>query len=124
MTLNDLKSSSMFHNFNLFISYVLHFILLIESTTLPRPTDMKHHTKTSVKDDDDYNTDSFTNLNIRNFPDPEDIYSLTLGAADTSQSSVYIPNVRDENGKLITPDQYDKKLIDGTVVSVTVYLKL
>lgn len=85
---------------------------------------MKHHTKTSDKDDVDYNTESIANLNIWNFPNPEDIYSLTLSAADTSQSTVYIPNVHDEDGKIITPDRYDKKLVDGTVVSVTVCLKL
>lgn len=106
----------------MYISY-LHFISLIESTTLPRPTDMKHNSKILLNDDIDHRSET-SNLNIRDFPDPEDIYSLTLGAADTSQSSVYILNVRDEDGKIITPDRYDKKLVDGTIVSVTVFLKL
>jgi hypothetical protein len=64
------------------------------------------------------------NLNIRDFPDPEDIYSSTLGAADTSQSFVQVPNVRDGDGNIITPDRYETQLRDGTVVSVNVFLKL
>ena len=63
-------------------------------------------------------------LNIRNFPDPEDIYSTTLGAADTSKSFVNIPNVRDGDGNLITPDLYEQNLHDGTIVTVNVHLKL
>ena len=84
---------------------------------------MKHNSKISRDDDIDHRLET-SNLNIWDFPDPKDIYSLTLGVADTSQSSIYIPNVRDENGKIITPDRYDKKLVDGMIVSVTVFLKL
>lgn len=65
-----------------------------------------------------------TNLNIRTMPDPEDLYATTLGAADVSTSSVHIPNIRDNDGKIITPDQYDRKLEDGSIVMINVYLKL
>ena len=57
-------------------------------------------------------------------PDPEEIYSCALGAADVSKSSVHIPNIRDGEGKIITPDQYDKTLKDGSIVLVNVYFKM
>ena len=56
-------------------------------------------------------------------PDPDGIYSSTLGVADISKSFIDMPNVRDGNGKLITPDD-ERKLEDGCVVMVNVYLKL
>jgi hypothetical protein len=57
-------------------------------------------------------------------PDPEDLYSITLGAADASNSYVYIPNIRNGDGNLITPHQYEIKLEDGSIVMVNIYLKL
>ena len=62
--------------------------------------------------------------NIADMPDPDGIYSSTLGVADVSKSFIDVPNVRDGNGTLITPDEYERKLDDGTVVMVNVYLKL
>jgi hypothetical protein len=56
-------------------------------------------------------------------PDPDGIYSSTLGVADISKSFIDMPNVRDGNGKLITPDD-ERKLEDGCMVMVNVYLKL
>jgi hypothetical protein len=73
---------------------------------------------------EDTNAKNDVTLNIRNMPDPEDTYSVTLGAADTSQSFVHIPDIRNGDGKLITPDQYEQQLQDGCIVSVNVYLKL
>lgn len=57
-------------------------------------------------------------------PDPEDIYSTTLGAADVSTSTVHIPNVCDGDGRVITPDQYEKKLEPGSIVTLNVHFKL
>lgn len=63
-------------------------------------------------------------LTIRSMPDPEDIYSSTLGAADVSNSSVHVPHIRTGDGDIIAPEEYDTKLEDGTIVMVTAYLKL
>ena len=57
-------------------------------------------------------------------PDPEDIYSSALGASDTSQSFVHIPNVQDGDGNIILPQDYDLKLRDNAIVMMNVYLKL
>lgn len=57
-------------------------------------------------------------------PDPEGIYSAALGAADVSNSSINVPNVRDGNGALIMPHEYEQKLETGSIVMVNVYLKL
>jgi hypothetical protein len=57
-------------------------------------------------------------------PDPEGIYSAALGVADLSHSSIDVPNVRDGNGALIKPDEYEQKLETGSVVMVNVYLKM
>jgi hypothetical protein len=57
-------------------------------------------------------------------PDPEDIYSTILGGADVSNSSVNIPNIRNGNGDIISPTDYEKKLEDSSIVMVNVYLKL
>ena len=63
-------------------------------------------------------------LTIRNMPDPEDIYSTALRNADVSNSSVFIPNIRDGNGDIITPIDYEKKLEDGSIVMINAFLKL
>lgn len=83
---------------------------------------MQHRGNSNLTEDSGERSD--VQLNIRSFPDPEEIYSTTLGAADTSKSYVYIPNVRNGDGNLITPDQYHIKLIDGSIAMVNVYLKL
>jgi len=61
---------------------------------------------------------------IRDMPDPGNVYKTTLGHADLSKSWLDIPNVRDGNGALITPEEYDEKLTAGTIVMVNVYMKL
>ena len=63
-------------------------------------------------------------INVRSMPDPEDVYSCTLGASDTSQSTVHIPNIRDGDGNIILPQDYESKLQDQSIVIVNVYLKL
>jgi hypothetical protein len=57
-------------------------------------------------------------------PDPEDIYSTILGVTDISNSSVCIPNIRNGNGDIISPAEYEKKIEDGSIVMVNVFLKL
>ena len=91
----------------------------IESTTLPRPTDMRQ-----VQQEDSNGDSSYPTIDIRSMPDPEDVFSCTLGAADTSQSFVHIPNIRDNERNLILPQDYETKLHDDSIVLVNVYLKL
>jgi hypothetical protein len=55
-------------------------------------------------------------------PDPNGVYSSTLGHADLSKSWVEVPNVRDGNGTLIRPEEYDDKLTMGTIVMANVYM--
>jgi hypothetical protein len=57
-------------------------------------------------------------------PDPEDIYSMALGIADMSNLSVHVANIHNGNGDIITPDEYEKRLEDGSIVMINVYLKL
>jgi hypothetical protein len=61
---------------------------------------------------------------IHDMPDPEGVYKTALGHADLSKSWLDIPNVRDGNGALIKPEDYDDKLTAGTIVMVNVYMKL
>jgi hypothetical protein len=63
-------------------------------------------------------------LNIPSIPDPKDVYAMTLGAPDVTNSYIYISNIRNGDGNLITPDQYETKLEDGSIVMVNVSLKL
>jgi hypothetical protein len=57
-------------------------------------------------------------------PDPDGIYSSTLGIADVSKSFIDVPNIHDGNGTLISPDEYEMKLQSGSIVMVNTYLKL
>lgn len=77
------------------------------------------------KDNSNFVENSVTNLptDIRAMPDPEDIFSGALGAADTSQSFVHIPNIRDGDGALILPQNY-RDITDRSIVMVNIYLKL
>lgn len=72
----------------------------------------------------DTNTTPRGGIDVRSMPDPEDIYSTTLGASDTSQSFVHIPDIRNGDGETIQPQQYEMKLHDGDIVMVNVYLRL
>jgi hypothetical protein len=73
--------------------------------------------------DESPNNDTI-NIDIASMPDPEDVFSTTLGAADTSHSYIHVPNVRDGNGDIIFPYEYEDKLHDGSIVVVNVSLKL
>ena len=57
-------------------------------------------------------------------PDPEEIYSTTLGATNVSDSSIHCPNIWDSDGNLITPDQYNVKFEDGYIISLNIHFKL
>jgi hypothetical protein len=61
---------------------------------------------------------------IADMPDLEGIYSAALGAADVSNSSINVLNVRDGNSALIMPHEYEQKLETGSIIMVNVYLKL
>jgi hypothetical protein len=63
-------------------------------------------------------------MNVSAMPDPEDIFSTTFGAADTSNSFVYVPNVSNTDGSAIRPHEYETKLYDGSIVMVNVLLKM
>ena len=53
------------------------------------------------------NDNSNKHLNVRSMPDPFEIYDLAFGASDTSQSFVYVPDIRDGDGELIPPQLYE-----------------
>jgi hypothetical protein len=57
-------------------------------------------------------------------PDPDGIYSSTLGTANVSRCFIAMPNIRDGNGALIRPDKYEHKMRTGDIVIVNAYLKL
>jgi hypothetical protein len=63
-------------------------------------------------------------IKVASMPDPDEIYSITLGAADTSNSFVHIPNVRDGDGNIIPPHEYERRLHDQAIVMVNVSLKM
>jgi hypothetical protein len=98
------------------------FFLYIESESLPRPAEM--HRKANSNLVEDARQPPEINLSIRSMPDPEDIYSSTLGSIDTSNSTVEIPNIRNGDGNLIPPDEYKLRIEDGSIVMVNVSLKL
>jgi hypothetical protein len=78
----------------------------------------------TLYDADTPRTGNHANRTIRNMPDPEGVYRTTLGHADLSKSWVDMPNVRDGNGALIKPEDYNEKLTNGAIVMVNVYMKL
>lgn len=82
---------------------------------------VNHENSNIVDDGPDNNT---INIEIASMPDPEDVFSTTLGAADTSRSYIRVPNIRDGNGDIIFPYEYEAKLHDGSIVVVNVSLKL
>ena len=57
-------------------------------------------------------------------PNPNSIYSTTIRHADWRKSWVDIPNVHDGNGTLIRPEEYDDKLMTGTIVMANIYMQL
>ena len=71
------------------------------------------------------NNNNSSQLSIRTMPDPDDIYSTTLTAADVSHSSVHIPQVHDRQKRHNTWSVWKKKkLEDGSIVMLNTYLKL
>ena len=63
-------------------------------------------------------------MTVTDMPDPDSIYSSLLGTGSMSKCIVDIPNVRDGNGAIIKPTEYDTKLQSGTIVMVNVYMKM
>jgi hypothetical protein len=63
-------------------------------------------------------------LKISEFPDPEGVYASMLTIANIDKSTVDIPEIRDGNGVLINPAEYEDKLESGIVVMVVAYLKV
>jgi hypothetical protein len=116
MTLNDLKLSSTSYTEHL---SVIHSQNFTESTTLPHPADMQNSNLV-----EDIGEPHNVPLNIWSIPDPKDVYAMTLGAANVTNSYIYIPNIHNGDGNLITPDHYEMKLEDGSIVMVNVSLKL
>ena len=57
-------------------------------------------------------------------PDPEDIFSTTIGGADTSYSFVHAPNICNHDGSIIHPHEYEMKITDGAIVMVNASMKM
>jgi hypothetical protein len=68
-------------------------------------------------------TEGASTMTVADMPDPEGIYSSLLGA-HANTCLLDIPNVRDGNGKLISPSEYEENLEPGAVVMVSVYMKM
>jgi len=122
MTLDDLKSGSEWDDGSCpHADSACANSIVSESSTLLSPTAMQQ-----LQADNSNLVEEVVDgiRNIGHMPDPDSIYSSTLGVADISKSFIDVPNVRDGNGKLITPDEYERKLENGSVVMVNVYLKL
>jgi hypothetical protein len=73
---------------------------------------------------ENYNDSNEIKMKVTDMPDPEDIFSITLGAADTSNSFVRNPNVRNNDGSIIRPHEYETKFIDGSIVMINASLKM
>ena len=91
---------------------------------LPHPTEMRQRLANSNLVEDVIGGTTDVKCSIRSMPDPEDIYSSILGAADVSNSFIHVPNIHDGDGNLIPPDQYQTKMHDGSIIMVNVFLKL
>lgn len=68
--------------------------------------------------------DAMPALTLADLPDPDGIFSSITGIDNMKRCVVDIPNIRDGNGTLIKPSDYDKMLPAGSVVMVNVYMKL
>jgi hypothetical protein len=100
--------------------------IILESTTLLRPNNMQQISSNSNNSNltEACNNGDKMKTDVRLMPDPEEIFSTTLGGADTSQSFVRVPNICNNDGSIITPDEYETKLLDGSIVMVNVSLKM
>lgn len=65
-----------------------------------------------------------TGIKISDLPDPDGVYASIIKVHNVGQSYIHMPNIRDKNGTLIKPTEYEQKLQPGTIVAVRVYLKL
>lgn len=64
-------------------------------------------------------------LCIADLPDPNGRYEgLIKSNPELAAAKVVIPDIRDRQGVLITPGEYDSKIQDGDYIEVEVFLKL
>ena len=61
---------------------------------------------------------------LKDLPDPERCYEGLSSTNNITGVSVFVPDIRDSQGKIIPPMEYEKKFVDGTVVEVEVVPKL
>lgn len=68
---------------------------------------MSEHRNASTREFEDMHNMINIQINIASMPDPLDIFSTTLKAAEVSQSFVHIPNSCDDDQNIILPYDYD-----------------
>ena len=61
---------------------------------------------------------------LKDLPDPEKRYEGLSNTNNLSGVTVFMPDIRNSHGKIIPPMEYEKKIIDGTIVEVEVVPKL
>ena len=61
---------------------------------------------------------------LKDLPDPERCYEGLSSTNNITGVSVFVPDIRDSQGKIIPPMEYEKKFVDSTVVEVEVVPKL
>ena len=62
---------------------------------------------------------------IHSMPDPENkFWTMFKKYASSTNLVLSFPNVWDADGYVITPDEYEHKLVDGSIIFVNVSLKL
>lgn len=84
---------------------------------LPSPALMQLEAQNSnlVEEVDGQGNDERSVHNISDMPDHDGIYSSTLGTANVSKCFIAMPNIRDGNGALIRPDEYEHKMRTGDI---------
>ena len=58
---------------------------------------------------------------ISTMPDPENLFTAI---EECKELFIVVPNIRDGDGCIIMPDEYGKRLQNGSIVMVNVHLKL
>ena len=61
---------------------------------------------------------------LKDLPDPEKRYEGLFNTNNLSGVTVFVPDIRDSHGKIIPPMEYEKKIVDGSIVEVEVVPKL
>ena len=56
--------------------------------------------------------------------DPKRLYHVLAQQADTSSFALNVPDIRDGDGTLVHPRDYESKLVDGAAVAAEVVLKV